>query len=362
MILPEIIYNLPILFIAISVLILIHEFGHFLMAKFFGIWVEEFGLGLPPRIWGKKIGETVYSINLLPIGGFVKLHGEEEPANSKAITKPKRAFYKKPWWQRSIILSAGVLMNFLLALLIVSYLFTQGVSFPDKVLIKEVAVNSPAEKAGFQNNDVFVKIENEKVTDVNQVTQLISQRLDKEATFILKRTVNDKTEDITLKAVPRKKPPPGEGALGIILEQHFIEKRFPFYLAPYHGLITLFDLSGQLIKAIVGVFWNFVSRFQVPKDVAGPIGMYQLYGEARKVGIEAILELSGLISLNLAIINLFPIPPLDGSRLLFVIAERVTGKKLHKSLEEKLYRASFVFLILLFILISIQDIRRLLGI
>ncbi len=357
----DIAVSLPILFLAISALILIHEIGHFLVARYFGIWVEEFGLGLPPRIYGKKIGETIYSINLLPIGGFVKLHGEEEPANHK-VQKPQRAFYKRPWWQRSCVLVAGVVMNFLLALVIISYLFTQGVSLPSKVSIREVASNSPAEKAGIQKGDILVKIGEVEITDVNQITKIISQRGDAETSFILTRIVNDKTESITLLATPRKNPPQGEGALGIILEQHFSEKRFPIYTAPYHGLKVVFDLSGQLVQAIVGVFWGFISGFRVPKDVAGPIGMYQLYDQARKIGFSAVLELSGLISLNLAVINLFPIPPLDGSRLLFVLIEGISGKKLKKGIEEKLYRVSFLFLIMLFILISIQDIRRLFGI
>lgn len=348
--------------LAISFLILIHEIGHFLASRFFGVWVEEFGLGLPPRLFGKKIGETLYSFNLLPLGGFIKTHGEEEESykNSK-IKKAKKAFFKKAWWQRAIILSSGVFMNFLLAVVIISYLFTKGVNLPEQVEIKEVTPNSPAAAAGFQTGDVILKIDQVAVNDVIKVTKLISERLDKETTFEIKRIKDNQPLILTLKAVPRKNPPAGEGALGIVLFQKTFIKSYPWYQAPYYGLKESIKMSSLLIRSIISVFWDFLSGFKVPKDVAGPIGMYQLYGEARKYGFDAILELSGLISLNLAVVNLFPIPPLDGARLLFVLTERATGKKLKKEWEAKLYQVSFLFLIALFILISIQDIKRLFG-
>lgn len=352
--------DLVVVFISISVLILIHEVGHFLMARFFGIWVEEFGLGLPPKLFSKKIGETVYSVNLLPMGGFVKLHGEEEGSmRHNKIKKPKRAFFKKPWWQKSLVLIAGVLMNFLLATAIISYLFVQGVPYPDKVQITQVSKNSPAEVSGFKDNDLIISVDGNKVSQILEVTKLISERLDKKTSFVVQRTVEEKSEEVTLEAIPRKNPPQGEGALGVVLSQVMGIKRYPFYTAPFYGLKSAVEMSYFLTKSIVGVFWDFLSGFRVPKDVAGPIGIYQLYGEARKYGLSAILELSGLISLNLAVVNLFPIPPLDGSRLMFIVVERITGKKLKKEWEEKLYQISFLLLILLFILISVQDIRRL---
>lgn len=352
--------DLLVVFVAISVLILVHEVGHFLAARFFGVWVEEFGLGLPPKLISKKIGETIYSVNLLPLGGFVRLHGEDQPPSGK-IKKPGRAFFKKPWWQRSIILLAGVFMNFFLAVLILSYIFTKGITLPDRVQIKEVILDSPAAVAGIQKEDILIAIDGIKVTDVETVTKLIQERLDKQTTLEVERKQDDQTTTEIIKATPRKNPPPNEGALGVVLYQLVIIKSYPFYTAPFYGLKEAVKMSGQLIVAITGVFWNLISRFTVPKDVAGPIGIYQLYGEARKYGVSAILELSGLISLNLAVINLFPIPPLDGSRLLFIVAQRVTGKSLKKEWEEKLYQISFLLLIVLFILISIQDIKRLFG-
>lgn len=348
--------NLIVVFVSISVLILIHELGHFIAARFFGLWVEEFGLGLPPKIWSRKIGETTYSINALPMGGFVKIHGEDEHSyKDSQIKKPTRAFFKKLWWQKSIILIAGVLMNFILAVSVLSYLFTKGVIVPDGVLINEVREDSPAFKAGIKSGDVILKLDGQKISQILEVTKIVSQRLEKET----KLTVQREKEELTFSVIPRKNPPAGEGALGIVLNQKVATKKYPLYKAPFYGLKSSIEMSSLLVRAIVGVFWDFISGFKVPSDVAGPIGMYQLYGEARKYGFDAVLELSGLISLNLAVMNLFPIPPLDGSRLLFVIVERVSGKKMRKEVEHKIYQISFIFLILLFVLISIQDIKRL---
>ncbi len=353
--------DLLILLAAISVLVLIHEIGHFLAARFFGIWVEEFGLGLPPRLFGFKRGNTIYSINLLPMGGFVKLHGEEGALNEAKIKKPKEAFFAKPWWQKIIVLSAGVFMNFIFALLIITFLFTQGVPNPSTVLINEVNDGSPAQEAGLTPEDTIVSINGEPVKTINEVTEIVLQNLDRELTMLVKRTAYDNEEEISLIMIPRSNPPEGEGALGIELAQNFTTIKYPIYTAWFHGLLATLELSFLLVKAILGVFWDVISGFRVPKDVAGPIGMYQLYGEARKYGITAILELSGLISLNLAIINLFPIPPLDGSRITFILIEKFTGKKLRKSWEQNLYKVSFLFLIILFLLISFQDITRLFG-
>lgn len=354
--------DLLILLAAISVLVLIHEIGHLLAARFFGIWVEEFGLGLPPRLFGFKRGNTIYSINLLPIGGFVKLHGEEEGALDEAkIKKPKEAFFAKPWWQKAIVISAGVFMNFIFALLIITLLFTQGVPNPSTVSINEVNDGSPAQEAGLTPEDTIVSINGESVKTIDEVTEIVSKNLDRELTIVVKRIVQGAEEDISLVMIPRSNPPEGEGALGIVLVQNFTTTKYPIYTAWFHGLLATLELSFLLVKAILGVFWDVITGFKVPKDVAGPIGMYKLYGEARKYGFSAILELSGLISLNLAIINLFPIPPLDGSKLSFVLIERLTGKKLKKSWEQNLYKVSFLFLIILFLLISFQDITRLFG-
>ncbi len=347
-------------FVAISFLVLIHEVGHFLAARFFGIWVEEFGIGLPPRLFGIKIGETLYSVNLLPIGGFVKLHGEEEGSfDASKVKKKGRSFFAKPWWQRAIILVAGVAMNFLFSITVLTYLFAQGVPVPEKVLISEVVAGSPAESAGITKGDIILRVNGVATDDITDVTKIVSENLGQEMRIILGRTVEENMQEVEIAIVPRKNPPAGEGALGVVLSQQFGTKKYPLYAAPYHGLKTGIEMSYQLARAIVGVFWDFLSGFRVPKDVAGPIGMYQLYGEARKYGFTAVLELSGLISLNLAVVNLFPIPPMDGARLLFVLIERGTGKKLKKQWEYRLYQACFLILIMLFILISIQDIGRL---
>ena len=172
----------------LTVLVLIHEAGHFFVAKFFKIKVEEFGVGLPPRVWGKKFGETMYSINLLPIGGFVKLFGEDDAGGGK-ITKGdkaeddktdiKRAFYARPIWQRATVIVAGVFMNFVLAVAIITYFFgVVGVSVPgDKITITNIVDKSPAQVAGLQKNDIVENINGQKITSASQLISITREHL-----------------------------------------------------------------------------------------------------------------------------------------------------------------------------------------
>ncbi|MBI2028846.1 site-2 protease family protein [Candidatus Gottesmanbacteria bacterium] len=357
--------DLLIFLVALSILIIVHEVGHFIAARFFGIWVEEFGIGIPPRLFGKKKGNTIYSINLIPAGGFVKLHGEEEAGMDESkIKKPELAFFSKPWWQKSIILVSGVLMNFLLSLIIVTFIFTQGVPDPNQptnVSVVEVASGSPASEAGIKTGDIIISVDGVETKTIEEVAAEISKNAGEPTQLTILRPTQGTNESISVIATPRVNPPEGEGALGIIQDQNYLMVKYPVTTAWYHGLSAMFELSWLTAKAIVGVFWDFITQFKVSQDVAGPIGMFQYYSNAIKQGVLEVLWLTAMISLSLAIINLFPIPPLDGSRLMFVLVEKFTGKKLKKSWEQNLYKFSFLFLILLFLLISFQDIKRLIG-
>ncbi|EKD86491.1 MAG: hypothetical protein ACD_37C00274G0006, partial [uncultured bacterium] len=195
----------------LSVLVLIHELGHYLVARKFGIKVEEFGIGFPPRVWGKKIGETLYSINALPIGGFVKLYGEDEAGGGNLKLKLKneklkdidRAFFARPIWQRALVVVAGVAMNFLLAIVIVTYLFTfEGIPTPgEKVTISEVVKGSPAEVAGIKKGDLVEKIGNVEIKDTESLIAETRKHLGEKTKITLKR--GDQSE--VLEITPRKK-------------------------------------------------------------------------------------------------------------------------------------------------------------
>src|SRR5258708_3155481 len=228
----------------LSVLVLIHEAGHFFVAKKLGVKVEEFGFGFPPRVFGKKIGETIYSINLLPVGGFVRLYGEDDAGSGK-IGKVKdysklkdkelqRAFFVRPVWQRMAIVIAGVVMNFLLALVLISFLFTvQGIGEPTKnVIVTQVLSHSPAEKAGVKANDIVLSINNTKITRQEQVSAMTSHHQNQP---LLIHVLRGKT-DIQITVIPAYNPQEKRSVIGVGIGQEIHMKKYPWYQAPFAGM------------------------------------------------------------------------------------------------------------------------------
>lgn len=370
----EIVTTAIVFFILLSVLVLIHEIGHFVAAKRFGIRVDEFGFGLPPRIWGKKIGETVYSVNALPIGGFVKLYGEEGEEDGR---KPEagsrkledRAFYSRPSWQRAVVLTAGVGMNFVLALVVLSYLFTQGVFVPAKrVHVEKIVEDSPAKLAGIEINDIIIRFNNTTIENSDQLIAQSKETAGREIEIVLARgadfnkAIRENTcpncTMLTRTIIPRKDTPSGQGPLGITIS-HFEERIYPWYQAPFLGLKESIKLTGALLGSLGQMFGKIIT-LQPVRDVAGPIGIAQVTGEAVKFGRLAVLELLGLLSLNLAIVNILPFPALDGGRLLFVIIEAVFGKRMKSQYERSLHQIGMVILLFLILLVTINDLARIL--
>jgi len=379
--------TLLVFLLILSVLVMIHELGHFVVAKKLGILVEEFGFGLPPRIWGKKIGETTYSINWLPIGGFVKLYGEDQEESGTKDKKSlqfavrssqleKRAFYSRPVWQRILVLVAGVVMNFLLGIVIISYLFTQGVMVPtDRVHVEKIVSGSPADTAGLLEKDVIIKLKvksekfqpqadrplDEKIEEVeikssDDLINTTKEHLGEEIILIVER--NGKELEFIL--TPRKDYPPDEGPMGVTIST-YEEKRYSIWQAPIQGTKEALILSWELVKGIGITLWKLVSFQPVSKDVAGPIGIAQITGEAVKFGNNAVLELLGLLSLNLAIVNILPFPALDGGRLLFVLIEGATGRRLKATWERYVHQIGMAILLALILLVTINDLIRIFG-
>lgn len=338
---------------------LIHEAGHFFAAKLMGVKVEEFGFGLPPRAWGKKIGETIYSVNWLPIGGFVRLYGEDAMHPEKFKTERSRAFFSKKPWQRSIVLTAGVTMNFLLGWFLVSYLFTQGVLAPsDHVIVEGVAEKSPAEQAGLKKGDEIVRfVSPEGMTIViDSPEDLIvntNKYLDQEIT--LEMLQNGETRHVTM--TPRKNPPEGEGAMGVVVS-NLVEKKYSMLEAPVQGLHHVFEI----IKLTAGGIGSSIAKLLTLRggeaEIAGPLGIGKLVGEARRFGLTALIELTAILSINLALINVLPFPALDGGRLAFVVVEGVTGKKMKPQWETYLHQIGMIILLALLLIVTINDILR----
>ncbi len=352
-----------IIFILIlTVLVLIHEAGHFFIAKLLKIKVEEFGFGLPPRAWGKKIGETIYSLNWLPIGGFVKLFGEDEAGAGKLKFKVEklkgsssRAFYARPGWQKAFVVIAGVLMNFILSIFLVSVLFSAvGETIPtDNIVVNQVLKDSPADKAGLKAGDVIEYLNGTKITNT---AQLILETKKHEGEEVSLRVFSNGMEKI-VSVTPRKDFPKGEGPMGIAITQKLETKKYSWFEAPVIGTKIAFERSVAMLKGFVGIVSQLFSTGKPPEGVAGPVGIAQLTGVFCQ-NVPSCLDFTSVLSLNLAIINLLPIPALDGGRLFFILFALVTRKKVHPAFESYAHAIGMAILLALIALITFHDIAR----
>lgn len=356
--------------IILSVLVLIHELGHFLVAKKFGIKVEEFGFGFPPRVWGKRIGETLYSINALPIGGFVKLYGEDEAGSGrikKSVVRSQksevddihRAFFARPIWQRALVVLAGVTMNFLLAVVIVTYLFTfEGVPTPgNKIVISEVIKSSPAQISGLMKGDFVEKIGNVQIKDSQTLITETRKHLGEEIKIAIKRG----DESRVIKVIPRKIFPEGQGPIGVAISQNISLQKYPFPKSLYYGTRQAINDSVLTVVGFKNVLIDIFTRFTVPAGVAGPIGMAQLTGEFVKMGPGAVLSLMYVLSLSLAVLNFLPIPALDGGRFFFILVEALTRRKVNARFEAYAHMIGIVLLLAFMALVSYKDIVRIIS-
>jgi len=370
-----------IIFILIlSLLIFIHELGHFAMARRFKIDVEEFGIGLPPRIWGKKIKETIWSINWLPLGGFVKIKGEDfEGYDSKDTGN----FMNKKPWQKFLVLFAGVFMNFLLAVTIFYFLLSANswlssplllvddykFKFGEKQIVSNVITfiseDSPASEAGvdFADQIYNMSYQNEKVfpQTVDDIRDFVDGKEGKEIT-IKTRNINTEYES-EYKITPIYNEELNQAALGVALENAVRLNYSSNSDRPWAGFmhsINIADYSFYMIKNLI------VSSFQerdisvASQGISGPVGIFGVIKSILETGgnrvVFAIFDLVALFSLSLAIMNLLPIPALDGGRIVFVIVEWITGKKPSSRLEARAHQIGYGLLILLLILVSIKDV------
>jgi len=349
--------------IILAVLIFVHELGHFLVAKKFGIKVEEFGFGFPPRLWGIKKGGTIYSINWIPFGGFVKIFGEDGGDRND-----KHSFVSKKIWQRASVLLAGAAMNIALAVLLLSLGFMIGLPWAvedsekivgTKVQITQVSLGSPAELAGLKTGDIVLGANSQtgKLNNLEKVTDLqnfIERNKGQEILIDLKRG----QDILTFKLVPRVNPPTNEGSMGVGLAR-VSQVVFPWYRAIWEGLATTFSLIWLTISSLGMLIWQLFSHGQVVGEVTGPVGIYSITGQAAQMGFVYILQLAALLSINLAVINAFPFPALDGGRVLFLLIEKIKRSPVSERVERTVHSAGFIFLILLMVVIAFKDIVRL---
>lgn len=337
-----------VFFAILSILVLIHELGHFLVARFVGVDVEEFGLGLPPRLLGKKIKSTIYSLNWLPIGGFVKLAGEDDGEHIQP--KGKVLFWQKSKKARAAILTAGVFMNFFLAVSVTAFLLTTGIKEPTGLVrIESVAPGSPASAAGLQVGDIINSFKTPQ-----ELIEFTKSRAG--APITLTVVTGELRKNIIL--TPRANPPPGQGPMGVSITD--LETRvYSWSEAPQKALVINLSRAWEMLKSLGILLWRLITFQPLAADVAGPIGIAQVTGEAVRFGWKAVLEFASILSLNLAVLNILPIPALDGGRLAFVFLEKILGRRVKPAFEKSTHQIGMIILFMLILLVSIHDILRL---
>lgn len=375
--------------------VLIHELGHFLTAKWAGIRVEEFGLGLPPRLVGfrKRSGHgwevvwfnrqrvledsydhqqpgmlavtpaqhhTIYSLNFLPIGGFVRMPGENGEINDEEGHYDAGSFAAKPAGKRIIVLVAGVTMNIILAMVL--FMFAYGVGQPAAApQVGNVVANSPAAQAGLQSGDTFISVNGQSIqqfADVQDITNnLLKQHSgDQTVPITIVARHQGQTTNFTTVVYARVHPPQGQGAMGISSSTNTILIRYPFWQAPVKGVGETFNVTGQFVSTI----GQMVSG-QIAPQVAGPVGIVKYTGEVAQsvptLGWWPILSLTAILNINLAIVNILPFPALDGGRIFLILIELLRGgKRLKPEIEGIINLAGMAILLTLMVVITVSDV------
>jgi len=368
-----------IIFIVIlGVLVFVHELGHFLTAVKLGVKVDEFGIGFPPRAVGlykdengkwkfagpkkKKAASTVYSLNWIPLGGFVKIKGEQGEHADESDS-----FGHKSIGARIFIISAGVLMNVLLAFVLLSVGYKVGlpeiieestqanaVVRDEKIQIIDVVEDLPAQKEGLQLGDTLVSVDGIIFDDVGEVSAYISQR----AGEVLSLEVLRGTETVIKEITPEVREDSDGAVVGVVLVKTGLIS-YPFFQAIAKGAETTWFLLRQIIIAFYTLFKDLIFGKGVTVDVSGPVGIAILTGQVAQQGFIYILQFTSLLSLNLAIINFLPFPALDGGRVVFLLFEKIRGKAVPASVEAVFHNVGFLLLMVLALLVTLRDVFRL---
>ena len=341
--------------VVFSVIVLAHELGHFITGKAVRAKIEEFGIGFPPRLFGVRRGETIYLLNAIPFGAFNKFAGEEDPKIARSLASKSRG-------ARILVLSAGSLMNILLPLLLFSIAFMIPHDMvTEPVVIKKVAPGSPAAMTNIEPGDTLVSLNEKPVPNIATLQRYISLNLGEEINLLIQHS-DSTTEEVQV--IPRWKPPQGQGAIGIEMDveaalsnRTIVKHREPFWKAIPMGASACVETFVLYKNGIIGVITG-----AIPATLTGPVGIVHMMGEVAKFGISPLLEFAALISLILGILNLFPLPALDGGKIVFVLLEWVRrGKRVSPRIEGLVHSIGFAMLIGLMLVITYQDILRIVS-
>lgn len=336
----------------LSLMMIIHELGHFLTARWFGITVQEFGIGLPPRIVGFRRKGVLYSLNWIPFGAFVKMLGEEDPSAPGSFASKSRAI-------RAIVLSAGSAMNFLLAVVAFSLAFAVGIPTPTQegpVRLASISPASPAVAAGLRDGDQVVAFNGQPITSTTQLRDLTQANLGQPVQLTVRRPDGETTVQLT----PRVNPPEGQGSLGVVLGLNTRLVQF----GPVEAVSQGFQQAVRAVGLTFLVPKLLIDGAITPSD-ARPIGlpgMAQLTAQAVDYSVGTglwypIFMLTGLFSAGLSLANMLPIPALDGGRFLFVVIEAIRGRRVSPEREAAYHFVGIVLLLTLMLVISFNDIR-----
>jgi len=330
--------------IVLAIIVVVHELGHFFTAKMMGMGIDEAGIGFPPRAWAKKAKDGItYSVNWLPLGGFVKIKGEDGEHRDDPDS-----FASKKVWQRAIVLVAGVVMNFLLCAVLLSIGFAvglpqavdqqaleQGIVNDYKIQVVSVVADKPAEESGIELGDALLSVDGQEFKGVEKLNEYTSDKIGQTLTYEFARGEEIITKEIELVDIGS-----GNSGIGIGLIETGIVS-YPVHKAVWHG----FKLTGFLTKEITFAFGNILKNLVVGEpvgvQVSGPVGIAVLTGQVAKLGLIYILQFTALLSINLAIINFLPFPALDGGRLLFLAIEAIRRKPVNQKVEGIFHTAGF---------------------
>lgn len=366
--------SIIVFILILAVLVLVHEFGHFIVAKKSGIKVEEFGFGFPPR--AKKLfkrGDTWFTLNWLPFGGFVKIFGENPEDLKKQPEEKNRSFSAKPKWVQASVLFAGPLFNLLFAWVLLTLMFLVGAPavYDDadarfirnpKISVVEIVPDSPAESAGLLVGDSIISLtygpETFVITDPTSVSELVQQKGTTPVSISLQR----KSEIFEVTATPSYGLFEGQDvpALGLAIDR-VGTLRLPIHRAVWSGLVRTWDIT----KSTAGFLGNLLSDLVTKEkadlsSITGPVGIVPVVGDALQIGFAFVFIIMSLISVNLAIINLLPFPALDGGRLLFILIEYIKGSPINPKTAGWVNALGFLILLGLMLIVTIRDVIHLL--
>ncbi len=357
--------TLVVFILVLGILIFVHELGHFIMAKRNGIKVEEFAFGFPPRIFAIKRGETEYALNLLPFGGYVRMLGESETDLTDAEKKNPRSYARQSAWSRSKVVIAGVIMNFILGWLLITLGFIIGMApvvtdpaeipyatTQSAVVISGVGAGTAAETIGLKAGDLARQLNDVEITTKEKLAEQTKAHKGEEV--ILKITRGK--QDLTLTG----KLGSGEVPLGVQLADE-TKVKLPIWWAPIYAVWESIKAAGLIFVGVINLFKDILTTHHIPEEAAGPVGIFYVTKSVLQLGFGALLNFVAVLSINLGVINILPIPALDGGRLLFIVLETLNkGKKvINERIENIAHMIGFVLLILLIISITFNDIMTL---